>query len=102
MRLRFYQTASARLRGHRRRARRRAERPSEEPPQHERVPDRVVAVVVVEGDEDLLGLLSDPPDLGDELPELRLAVEVVVLLTHGRLLPSELAEPSLGVPPVQT
>ncbi len=81
---------------------RRAERPSEEPPQHERVPDRVVAVVVVEGDEDLLGLLSDPPDLGDELPELRLAVEVVVLLTHGRLLPSELAEPSLGVPPVQT
>src|SRR5204863_443461 len=39
---------------------------AQEPLHHERVLDRIVAVVVVEGDEDLLGLQADALDFGQE------------------------------------
>src|SRR5206468_4099550 len=74
----------------------RADRLPEESLQHEGVPGRIVAGVVVEGGEDLVGLRSDPPGLGEELPELRLTIEVVVLLPPGGPLPAALAQPSHG------
>src|SRR5207245_10640443 len=76
-------------------------RRAEEPPHHPRVAHRVVAVVVVEGDEDPLALGLELEDLGPEGLELRLGVEVVVLLAHARRLAAPLAEPPLDVPPVQ-
>src|SRR5207302_1735285 len=75
-------------------------RRAEEPPHHPRVAHRVVAVVVVEGDDDPLALGLELLDLGPERLELRLGVEVVVLLAHARRLAAPLAEPALRVPPV--
>src|SRR5438093_163463 len=74
---------------------------AQEPLHHQRVLDRIVAVVVVEGDEDLLGLPADALDFGQELSQLRLRVEVVVLLAHRGLRALKLTEPALGVAAVE-
>src|SRR2546428_4371739 len=68
---------------------------------HQGVAHRVIAVVVVERDVDLLRLAGGLVDLRHQLAQLRLAVEVVVLLAHGRLLAAQLAHPALGVAAVQ-
>src|SRR3989442_6172659 len=68
---------------------------------HQGVAHRVIAVVVVERDVDLLRLAGGLVDLRHQLAQLRLAVEVVVLLAHGGLLAAQLAHPALGVAAVQ-
>src|SRR5436309_2809799 len=68
---------------------------------HQGVAHRVIAVVVVERDVDLLSLAGGLVDLRHQLAQLRLAVEVVVLLAHGGLLTAQLAHPALGVAAVQ-
>src|SRR2546428_5092235 len=68
---------------------------------HQGVALRVIAVVVVERDVDLLRLAGDLVDLRHQLAQLRLAVEVVVLLADGGLLAAQLAHPTLGVAAVQ-
>src|SRR5689334_20191675 len=64
---------------------------AEQPLEHQRVAHRIVAIVVVEGDVDLLGVRRRFVDLGDQLPKLRLAIQIVVFLAHGGRLPPHLA-----------
>src|SRR5262245_25459329 len=74
---------------------------TEETLHHERVAHRVVPVVVVEQDEDLVRLDGQRLRLRGELAKLGLRVKVVVLLAHGGLLTSELTQPPLRAAPVQ-
>src|SRR5262249_11498792 len=75
---------------------------AEQPLQHQCVTHRIITVVVVEGDVHLFGVVHGLIDLGHQLAQLRLRIEVVVLLPHRRLLAADLPQPPLGVPPVQT
>src|SRR5688572_17379974 len=69
--------------------------------QHARVAHGIVAIVVVEGDVDLVGGVGRLLDLRQQLAQLRLGIEVVVLLAHRRLLASELPRPPVCVAAVQ-
>src|SRR4029450_1987112 len=72
-----------------------ARRLPEQALEHQGVAHGIVAVVVVEGDEDFLAVLGHCRELGQQGGQLRLLVEVVVLLPHCRLLAAPPAEPSL-------
>src|SRR5262245_6515344 len=74
---------------------------AEEPSEHKRVADRIVAVVVVERDEDVVGLARQRFDLRQQRLQLRLRVEVVVLFADRGLLAPKLTQPALGVTAVQ-
>src|SRR5262249_15853040 len=67
---------------------------AEQPLQHQGVTHRIIAVVVVEGDVHLFGVVGDLVDLGHQLTQLRVRIQVVVLLPHRRLLATNLPQPA--------